>query len=130
MQRSQTARLLAKAQLIDNRTVDELTIEAWHEVMADVDYDDAMEALSVHRRTSTDWVMPAHIVTGVKAIRKARLNTGTAIDGIPDADPDDVVAYLDALRARRLRIASGQDETPRPVAALIAQAEPKRVPHA
>ena len=126
MLRSQTARLLAKAQLIDNRTVDELTIEAWFELVGHLDFDDAMAALTEHRRTSTEWVTPAHIITGVKAIRRARLETGTAIEGEPDADPDDVVAYLAAVRERRQRVAAG--EKLRPVAALIESAAPKRVP--
>ncbi len=117
MQRSQTALLLAKAQLVDNRTVDEYVIEAWHEVVAALDYDDAMAALTEHRRTSTEYLTPAHIVTGVRAIRKARLDRGTNSEGIPDADPDDVTAYLAALRERRVQLAAG--DTPRPVTALV-----------
>lgn len=117
MLRSQTALLLAKAQLVDNRTVDEYVIEAWYEVVAGLDYDDAMSALTEHRRTSTEYLTPAHIVDGVRAIRKARLDRGTNAEGIPDADPDDVTAYLAALRERRVQIAAG--DTGRPVTALI-----------
>lgn len=117
MQRSQTALLLAKAQLVDNRTVDEYVIEAWHEIVAPLDYDDAMAALTEHRRTSTEYLTPAHIVAGVRAIRKARLDRGTNAEGIPDADPDDVYSYLTALRERRLRLADG--DSGRPVAALV-----------
>lgn len=121
MTRSQTARLLAKAQLIDNRTVDEMTVEAWHEIVGHLDYDDAMEALTEHRRTSTLYLQPAHIIEGVKRLRRARVDLGTAAEGIPDADPDDTTAYLEALRQNRLRVAAG--ERVRPVMRLITAAE-------
>lgn len=122
MQKSQTAKLLGKAALVDNRTVDQLTIEAWHEVIGHLDYDDAMTALTEHRRTSTDYLQPAHIVAGVAKVRRARADRGTAAEGVPDADPDDVAGYLEALRENRVRVAAGQDMRPRPIARLVAQA--------
>lgn len=122
MQKSQTARLLGKAALVDNRTIDQMTIEAWHEIVGHLDYDDALAALLKHRTESTDYLMPAHIVAGVKAIRKQRADHGTAAEGIPDADPDDVPAYLAALRANRMRALNGQDMRTRPIAQLVAQA--------
>lgn len=120
MQRSQTAKLLAKAALVDNRTVDAMTVEAWHEAIGHLDYDDAMAALTEHRRTSTEYLQPAHITAGVKKIRAARVDRGTAAEGIPDADPDDIPAYLAALRENRLRVASGHDHRPRPIHQLVA----------
>jgi len=80
---SQTAKLLAKAQLVDNRTVDAMTVAAWHEIVGPLDFDDAMTALTEHRRASTDYLMPAHIVAGVKRIRAERHSVWNRPTGRP-----------------------------------------------
>jgi hypothetical protein len=69
MLKSEVAQLLAKAALIDNRKIDAATVEAWHEVIGHVDYDVALLALTIHRRTSSEYLMPAHIIAN---LRKAR----------------------------------------------------------
>lgn len=69
MLKSEVAQLLAKAALIDNRKVDAATVEAWHEVIGHVDYNVALLALTLHRRTSSEYLMPAHIISN---LRKAR----------------------------------------------------------
>lgn len=76
MNRSDVGKLLAKAQLIDNRTVDRATIEAWHEAIGHHDAADAMEALYRHRQTSTEWLAPAHINALVPIIRRERMRDG------------------------------------------------------
>lgn len=70
--KSETAKLLAKMQLIDNRTVDRATVEAWHEAVGHNDFADAMSALDQHRRASTAWVEPAHINALVALMRQNR----------------------------------------------------------
>ena len=72
MEIRETGLLLAKIALIDNRTATNETIMAWHEILQDIAFEDAMLALLIHYRTSTDWVRPAHIVQGALAIRKER----------------------------------------------------------
>lgn len=72
MNLTETARLLSKAALIDARTVDQPTVAAWQEVLADVEYRLALEALTLHRRESTEWVTPAHIIAGVRKVKAAR----------------------------------------------------------
>jgi len=62
--------LLARIQVLDNRQVDQLTIEAWAPLMADVTYSDAVEAVNRHFQTSTKYLMPAHIRQGI-AMREA-----------------------------------------------------------
>jgi len=69
MEKSETAKILAKAALIDNRRIDRETVEAWHEVIGHIPYDVAMTALTIHRRTSSEYLMPAHIIAN---LRKAR----------------------------------------------------------
>lgn len=72
MNRSETAKLLAKAALIDNRTIDRNTVEAWHEAIGHQDFADAMDALFMHRQTSTAWLDPAHINALVPVVRRNR----------------------------------------------------------
>jgi hypothetical protein len=80
---SETAKLLAKAQLLDNRTVDRATVEAWHEVVGHLDYADALAALTLHRRESTEYLMPSHITKNIpraKLARQAEANRQRAIE--------------------------------------------------
>lgn len=72
MNLTETKMLLAKAALIDNRAVGELTIRAWQEVLANVDARDAMEALTLHFHESEDYLNPGHIVSGVRRVRENR----------------------------------------------------------
>ena len=65
--------LLARIQVIDNRQVDQLTIEAWTPLMGDVPYDGAVQAVNDHFRTSTAYLQPAHIVQAVAASRRREL---------------------------------------------------------
>lgn len=72
MLKSETAQLLGKAALIDNRKVDSATVEAWHEIIGHIDYPVALIALTIHRRTSADYLQPAHIVANLKRARDER----------------------------------------------------------
>lgn len=65
--------LIARIQVLDNRQVDELTIQAWSPLMADVDYGDAVAAVNEHFRTSTAYLQPAHIIQAVARARRAIL---------------------------------------------------------
>ena len=61
--------LLARIQVLDNRQVDELTIQAWAPLMADVNYLDAVQAVNLHFQRSGEYLKPAHVVAGVRSIR-------------------------------------------------------------
>jgi hypothetical protein len=65
--------LLARIQVLDNRQVDQLTIEAWAPLMADVPYTAAVDAVNDHFRSSTAYLQPAHIVQGVVSARRLML---------------------------------------------------------
>lgn len=65
----ETGLLLAKIALIENRSATNEMILAWTELLHDVDYEDARDALIRHYRHSTDAVKPAHIIRGAKEIR-------------------------------------------------------------
>lgn len=62
MTKSEVALILAKAAAFDARTVGEADIEAWHECIGDLDFTDAMEAVTSHYRHSSDRLMPSHLV--------------------------------------------------------------------
>lgn len=63
--------LLARIQVLDNRQVDELTIQAWSPLMEDIDYHAAVRAVNRHSAESTDYLKPAHIVRLVRAEQRA-----------------------------------------------------------
>lgn len=71
MNLEQTAALLARVQVIDNRKVDEATVLAWQELLGDVDYPAALEAVKLHFRESTAYLLPAHVRANVTRIMTA-----------------------------------------------------------
>jgi hypothetical protein len=66
---AETARLLAKIQAYDRRTVGKADIAAWHEAIGDVPYSEALFAVAVHFRSSTEWLLPARLRELVKSAR-------------------------------------------------------------
>lgn len=82
----ETKNLLAKAALIDNRTVDLATIAAWHEAIGHLEFHDAMKALTLHRQRSADYLMPSHIIhhaTEAKRLRETAESTARAHRALP-----------------------------------------------
>jgi hypothetical protein len=61
MNLQETAAVLAKAAAYDNRNVGEANVRAWHEALGDLALADCLAAVAQHHRTSTDYLMPAHI---------------------------------------------------------------------
>jgi hypothetical protein len=106
MRIDQTSQLLSTAALVDNRKTDPMVVAVWHEILGDTDYEDAMAVLREHYRASEEYLMPVHIVKGVKALRRARLAAYGMIDPAPDFDID-TQDYAAHLRDRRELIASG-----------------------
>lgn len=70
MNKSEVAKLLTLVSTFDSRTVGIDTVEAWHTILADVDLQDAVTAVRNHFATSTDYMMPAHIVTASRRLAK------------------------------------------------------------
>lgn len=105
MNRAEAAILLGIAAAFDRRTVGRADAEAWATALHDVSLDDAKDAVTAHYAATTDYLMPAHIRAIVTAARSERPDSRT-VDAallVPDADPDDVPAYLEARRAGRYR---------------------------
>jgi hypothetical protein len=76
MNRSETARLLAKAAAFDARTVGIADVAAWQEALADVELVAALDAITEHYRDQTERIMPAHVRRIVE--RNARSTSHTA----------------------------------------------------
>lgn len=108
--------------LCPQQKVDEYTPDAWHDVLADFALADARTAAAAVARKQP-FVSPAEIVTEIRKQRDERAANyqGPGLSAeIPDADPDDVPAYLSALRGLRTKAADGIEMKRRPVAELIA----------
>jgi len=65
----EVGKLLAKVALIENRTATNEQIVAWAELLQDIDYADANEALVRHYQQRTDAIKPAHIYRGAKEVK-------------------------------------------------------------
>ena len=74
MNLQETAQVLAKIQLGDNRQVDELTVREWHDSIGHLAMHEAIEAVRMHRQTSLDYLMPAHVVAGARIARERALS--------------------------------------------------------
>ncbi|GGH34015.1 hypothetical protein [Microbacterium album] len=96
----QTNELLLRIQVIDNRQIGDSTVLAWHELVADLDYDVAVEAVRMHRMESKEYLVPAHVRANAERIRLAGIERtdewGNRIE--PDAA---AVAALERIRRGR-----------------------------
>lgn len=108
--------------LCPQQKFDEFTPDAWHDVLAAWPMAEARAAAaSVAGRQP--FVSPAEIIGEIRRLRGNRASDfqGPGLPAeIPDADPDDVPAYLAALRAQRTKAADGIPLRRRPVAELVA----------
>lgn len=104
------AKLLALAAAFDRRTVGESDAMAWADALDGLRLEDCIQAVKDHYRASDKWVMPSNVREGVRLIRRARLERDP--EALPDADPNDVPAYLAALREGRFRAADGEEFRP------------------
>jgi hypothetical protein len=68
----ETARVVAKIQIGDNRTVDRVTLLEWHDTIGHLAFDEAVQAVTMHRRESTEYLQPAHVVRNARRVRDER----------------------------------------------------------
>lgn len=108
--------------LCPQQKFDEYTPDAWHDVLGEYRLADARAAAAAVAKRQP-FVSPAEIIGQIKQQRGDRADSfqGPGLPAeIPDADPDDVGAYLAALRAQRTRAADGFELKPRKMAELLA----------
>lgn len=121
---AETAALLAFAAAFDRRTIGEADVLAWQTVLHDIPFEPAKAAVTAHYAAETRWIMPADIR---QTVRRNRADTAADIQGpglpaaIPDADPDNIPAYLTAVKQQRTRAADGHQLQPRPTRELLAR---------
>ncbi len=109
----EVGKLLGLMALADNRKPPEddegrkAMIAFWLGMIGDLSYNDAAQAVQDHYRDSAEWIMPADVRRGVKAIRAARLAAGAV--ALPTGDVvDDPIAYLAQVRRERAAAADGR----------------------
>ena len=122
MRTAEVVQLLARIAAGDNRQVDEAAARYWQDIVGDLDYRDAVEAVRQHRMASTDYLQPAHVRQGVKRIREQRIDAHLK-EIPPYPNPDDVAGAIAHDKAWRRRLADGY-EPPAPPA-ITAGAAPK-----
>jgi hypothetical protein len=121
---SQEAVLLTRyvKALCPQQKFDEFTADAWHDVLGHLTLLECRSAAAEMARRKP-FVSPAEIID---VIRQRRGDNARDIQGpglpaaVPDADPDDVTAYLAAVRAQRTRAGDGQELKPRDMKALLS----------
>lgn len=72
MTHDEVVRVLARVQMDDNRQVDRVIVNSWAEEIGDLDFQDALEAVVMHRRETTAWLMAAHVRENVRRIKNMR----------------------------------------------------------
>lgn len=106
--------ILASAGVVGR--LEETAPDVWEDALADIDGHEAIQAARQLIRTHR-WVKIADVIEAVEKTRgdRARDFQGPGLSAeVPDADPDDVPAYLAAIRAQRTRAALGQTLQVRP----------------
>jgi hypothetical protein len=118
MNASEALRVLAFVQAAcPSMKMDEHTPDAWVLLLASTDFADAQEAVVKLGREQA-YIAPSDIVRVVRIARRERATRTDVVEQPPDADPDDVPAYLAALRENRHRAANGL--TARPMSAVTS----------
>jgi hypothetical protein len=123
MTRGDIARVLAAAAARDNRSVGDADILAWHQDIGDLEFTDALEAVSMHYRESTDRIMPAHVRQLAKRIRdeRRRVEQHHEVRALPSRFEDDVT--------RNVRVREGVAQCRDVIAAVMARLEANRTEH-
>jgi hypothetical protein len=72
MTRSQTVDVLKVVAALDRRKITDADVDVWHACLRDRSIDDCTAAVISHFQTSTEWLMPAHVLRLAKAISQDR----------------------------------------------------------
>lgn len=132
MDAGEVGKILGLMATYDHRKIAETDIAAWSLIIGKLPYADAKDAVLAHYAQTDQRMMPSHVVQFVKRRQddqRARVEPGKSMaqtmeDDIPDADPDDVGAYLAALREGRMRSYDDGTARPRPLRALLSRVFP------
>ena len=103
MDARECAALLAQMAQYDYRDVDDAITVAWMRLIGDLNYADAQQAVLDHYGECRERMMPADVISRVRAIRAERLR----ITPLPERPPADPVEYRRWKRENIRRIADG-----------------------
>jgi hypothetical protein len=96
--REEAAKLLALIALGDNRQTTTELAAYWHGLLQDIRLDDATQAVAIHRRESTEWLQPSHIIRIVRAERAKRIDAANIIyEPIGEETARDCLARIAAI---------------------------------
>lgn len=117
MNLSETQQLLAGVAGINGRTVGQIDVRWWQKLLADYPLDDCITAVTQHYKETNEWIMPAHIIKRVKAMRAERIERAQPL---PAPSSPSEAGYREQLRAIVRQAAAGLA----PPRALSVPAEP------
>jgi len=69
---AETHALLTLAATLDNRRFDDAAVVAWQEILADQPFDDCRTAVIRHFASTTDYLLPAHVIRGATELDRER----------------------------------------------------------
>lgn len=100
MSPDQLKQVVAKIQLGDNRQVDALTLREWFDTIGHLDAGDALQAVTMHRQESPDYLQPFHIITNARRLRNehAELTGSTLQECESHPKPDNYEAMTKAWK--------------------------------
>jgi len=113
MNRAEVSLLLGVCASFDARTIGEADVIAWHDVLGDLNYSDAVNAVKSHYGSSADRIMPAHVRSGVRQIRRERVN-GADASFVFSGDPDNTREFQRQLKAHRQAVGDGRPDPEAP----------------
>lgn len=97
--------LLSIAASFDNRKPNEEAAVSWSHALDGLRFEDARDAIVAHYRASSEWLMPAKVISEVRRIRSKRIAEAGDLTPPPDLTPLETIAWLkDAKR----RIGNGE----------------------
>lgn len=115
--------VLSKAGAYDNRTIGQVEVVAWHEVIGRYDRDEALDAVARHYGESRDRMMPADLIQHIKAIRNERRAHHEALALPGRYETDEERDERNKAAAKRIR-----DEIIAPLLARMAIPPAPRIP--
>lgn len=90
---------------------DEYTPDLWFEMLRDLQFDDARQAVIELGKRQT-FISPAEIRGRVQSVRDTRIRDAYLDVPAADADPDDIGLWLASVRAENARVADGGSSQP------------------
>lgn len=103
MNTNELKQVLAKIHIGDKRDVDVVILRYWDELIGDLDVRDALEGVTIHRKETAAYLMPAHVIANAKRAKLLR-ERDERINGVRAIEPRHIT--LDRDDFERLTLAA------------------------